>query len=223
MNLSDDVLYQCAPKARDLWLNAAIDSTEAFEHEFSKRFQRKMQKLIKQQRRPMSQLKRVAVFILISAALTFSGLMTVDAYRAKVIEVIIDIYERFTTFGYQSDAQGNNHGLGNIHFAYMPDGFAELEREEYEFSRYLYFEHSDGDYIEFEQVLVDENTVHTQALDTEDAIIERFLLNGEEATAVTKRSETTVLWLFDGYVCRLQGSVEVDELKEISKNIKIFF
>lgn len=51
MEITEEMLYKCAPKAEELWLSSLPPDDQIPEHNFSQRFERKMKKLIRKQRR----------------------------------------------------------------------------------------------------------------------------------------------------------------------------
>ena len=51
MKITDSDLYQSVPKAEDLWLSRLPSDEKIPEHTFSRRFERKMKRLIREQRR----------------------------------------------------------------------------------------------------------------------------------------------------------------------------
>ena len=67
MKLSEEMLYEHARKAEELWLNSLPSDDKIPEHRFSNKFERKMRKLIRSQRRSpglnqfLSASKRIAV------------------------------------------------------------------------------------------------------------------------------------------------------------------
>ena len=67
MKLSEEMLYEHARKAEELWLNSLLSDDKIPEHRFSNKFERKMRKLIRSQRRSpglnqfLSASKRIAV------------------------------------------------------------------------------------------------------------------------------------------------------------------
>lgn len=71
MQITDDMLYQHAPEVRDLWLSTLPSDADIPEHKFSRRFERKMKRLIREQRRSpqvnrvIRGLRRVAAIILV--------------------------------------------------------------------------------------------------------------------------------------------------------------
>lgn len=151
MEITEEMLYKYAPKAEKLWLNSLPPDDQIPEHQFSRRFERKMKKLIRDQRRSpsMRQFMRIArqtaAVILIVVSLSFSCLMTVEAYRAKFIEVVTEVFYDLTHFTFLSSWSGDV-GLGKIEFGYLPDGMAEVQRETFEETQgqTIYFEDDQG-------------------------------------------------------------------------------
>ncbi|WP_459689742.1 hypothetical protein, partial [Agathobaculum sp. TL06] len=91
MRIAADSLYESILEAQEIWLNSLSDLNTLPEHKFSSKFNRKMEKLIRQSRRPrwanniLFYCKRVAIIIFVLFTVTFSGMMTVDAYREMFI------------------------------------------------------------------------------------------------------------------------------------------
>ena len=137
MEITEEMLYKYAPAAEKLWLGSLPPDDQIPEHQFSQRFERKMKKLIRYQRHSpsMRQFMRIArqtaVVILVVVSLSFSCLMTVEAYRAKFIEVVTEVFYDLTHFTFFSSWSGDI-GLGEIKFGYLPDGMVEVQRESYE-------------------------------------------------------------------------------------------
>ena len=130
MEITEEMLYKYAPAAEKLWLGSLPPDDQIPEHQFSQRFERKMKKLIRYQRHSpsMRQFMRIArqtaVVILVVVSLSFSCLMTVEAYRAKFIEVVTEVFYDLTHFTFFSSWSGDI-GLGEIKFGYLPDGMVE--------------------------------------------------------------------------------------------------
>ncbi len=137
MEITEEMLYKYAPKAEKLWLDSLPPDDQIPEHQFSRRFERKMKKLIRDQRRSpsMRQFMRIArqtaAAILIVVSLSFSCLMTVEAYRAKFIEIVTEVFYDLTHFTFFS-SWSEDMGLGGIEFSYLPDGMAEVQRETFD-------------------------------------------------------------------------------------------
>ena len=134
MKITEEMLYKCAPKAEKLWLSSLPPDNQIPEHKFSRRFERKMRRLIREQRRSLPMRKalqiarQTAAAILIAATLSFSCLMTVEAYRAKFIEVITEVFYDLTHFSFFSSWHDDTE-LAEIEFSYLPEGINEVRRE----------------------------------------------------------------------------------------------
>ena len=95
MKVTNEMLFEHAAEARDIWLSTLPTDEDIPEIPTSKVFEKKMQKLIKEQRRTpktnkiLRYMKQTVAAILAVAILSFSGLMTVEAYREKVIEIVV--------------------------------------------------------------------------------------------------------------------------------------
>ena len=176
MEITEEMLYKYAPAAEKLWLGSLPPDDQIPEHQFSQRFERKMKKLIRYQRHSpsMRQFMRIArqtaVVILVVVSLSFSCLMTVEAYRAKFIEVVTEVFYDLTHFTFFSSWSGDI-GLGEIKFGYLPDGMVEVQRETFEKTQgqTIYFEDDHGYQIKISQTLLTDDTNSDLILDSEDA------------------------------------------------------
>lgn len=135
MKITDSQLYKYVPKAEKLWLSWLPTDEEIPEHIFSKRFERKMKRLIRNQRRTprirkiFLTAKRITAAVLVLTMLSFSGLMTVEAYREKFIEMITEVMDDLTHFKIFS-SWNESIRMGEIIFGYLHmkgkgDGFYE--------------------------------------------------------------------------------------------------
>ena len=94
MKITDDMLYHHAEAAREKWLSETLPP-QIPEHKFSGKFDRKMRKLIREQRhsaqfnRHIKLLQRIVAIFLLVCTVSFGGVMTVDAYREKIIETVV--------------------------------------------------------------------------------------------------------------------------------------
>ncbi len=105
-----------------------LDNEDIINYTFSERFMKRMNKLIKAQRKPYyflvnTALKRVAVAI-IAVSIMFSASMSVKAVREPVIEFIVEIYERFTKYFICDNAVYNPSKVYEL--TNLPDGY-EME------------------------------------------------------------------------------------------------
>lgn len=129
MQVTDELLYRYAPMAENLWISQLPSDEQIPVHNFSKRFEKRMRKLIKDQRRSPSMrhfvlmTKRVAAIALVISVLSFSCLMTVEAYRVKFIEIVTEVFNNTINFIITpKDSSGTGHvedvmlGFSSLHF-----------------------------------------------------------------------------------------------------------
>ena len=109
----DELLDRYAPEAGELWLSSLPNPAPG--HEFSPKFRRKVEKLLRRQRRSpavnaaLRYARRAAAFALVFLALSFSCRMTVDAaFRERVIQAVVQVFQDFTEFVYTSDSPGTS-------------------------------------------------------------------------------------------------------------------
>ena len=228
MKITDEMLYQHAPEARDLWLSTLPNDADIPEHKFSRRFERKMKRLIREQRQSprtnkiIRGLRRVAAIILVVGILSFSGLMTVEAYREKVIEVVVQVFHDLTNYQFASEKNDTAQSveLPEITFQYIPDGMEKIEDSIRDSFRYILYESKDGKFFELTQAVVITNSDYEKILDSENAETEEFYIGDSEAISNTKNGVTTILWTRDHVHYTLFGSIDQADLKIIAEKIK---
>lgn len=228
MKITDDMLYSSAPNAERLWLDTLPTREELPEHQFSKGFERKMNKLVRLQRRSpglnqfLSASKRIAVIALAMLTVSFSCLMCVEAYREKFIEVITEIFEELTQFSFSSSRTEKTE-LGEITLEYLPDGMLEVYREcnSKTHNQSIYFEDIEGRRIGIDQDIMVDGKQSTMILDTEDADVSMIDFNGYEATLIVKGEHTILMWEDDVSVILVSGDFPPDEIIRVASGIHV--
>lgn len=220
----DELLDRYAPEAGELWLSALPE--QAPEHEFSPKFRRKVEKLLRRQRRSpavnaaLRYGRRAAAFALVFLTLSFSCLMTVDAaFRERVIHAVVQVFPDFTEFVYTSDSSTVEEP-GNLVFTYLPEGMEEQAREQDELGFYVYMENLEGEFIELDQSLVENGTEMLLGLDTENAKVTYFEVHGVDAVGIEKGLDHTIHWTAGNFVYTLSGTIPMEEVKLIAEGIQ---
>lgn len=221
----DRLLEQYSAAAGESWLEESLPE-DIPEHTFSHKFQRRMDKLLRRQRRSpavraaLTYAKRAAIFVLAFVALSFSVRMTVDAaFRRQVLQVVVQVFSDFTEFRYTSDVKTDEQP-GELEFTYLPEGMVETDRELDTLGFYICWKNESGEFVELDQVLVDDNTDMKLYLDTEDAEITHFQVHGEEAMGIEKGLDHTVQWTEGQFVYTLSGTIPMEELKLVAEGIR---
>lgn len=220
----DRLLEQYSAAAGEFWLEENLPD-DIPEHTFSHKFQRNMNKLLRRQRRSpavraaLAYARRAAIFVLAFVALSFSVRMTVDAaFRQQVLRVVVQVFSDFTEFRYTSDVKTDEQP-GELEFTYLPEGMVETDRELDTLGFYICWKNKSGDFVELDQVLVDDNTDMELYLDTEDAEITHFQVHGEETIGIEKGLGHTIHWTEGQFVYTLFGTIPMEELKQVAEGI----
>lgn len=220
----DELLDRYAPEAGELWLSSLPNPAPG--HEFSPKFRRKVEKLLRRQRRSpavnaaLRYARRAAAFALVFLALSFSCRMTVDAaFRERVIQAVVQVFQDFTEFVYTSDSPAVEEP-GNLVFTYLPEGMEEQDREQDEVEFYVYYESPDGAFVELSQILVEDGTEVLLGLDTEDAKVTYFEVHGVDAVGIEKGLDHTIHWTEGNFVYTLSGTIPMEEVKLIAEGIQ---
>lgn len=223
MNITDAMLYEHAAEARDIWLDTLPADEEIPQHHFSNRFERKMKKLLKEQRHSLRTgqvlryIRRTVAVAMVMLVVVLSGLMTVKAYREKVIEIIVQVFNDLTDYRFSSNQTEDD--LPAITFGYIPDGMTESNTESYDGYYYVLYEDLDGNFFEFTQSVILPDDDYQKILDTEGATTEYFYIAGEEAVANSKNGDSTVIWSRQNALYHLFGNISLEDLKEIALQI----
>lgn len=222
----DRLLEQYSAAAGERWLEESLPE-DIPEYTFSHKFQRRMDKLLRRQRRSpavraaLTYARRAAIFVLAFVALSFSVRMTVDAaFRRQVLQVVVQVFSDFTEFRYTSDVKTDEQP-GELEFTYLPEGMVETDRELDTLGFYICWKNKSGEFVELDQVLVDDNTDMKLYLDTEDAEITHFQVHGEETIGIEKGLDHTVQWTEGQFVYTLSGTIPMEELEKVAEGIQI--
>lgn len=229
MRITEEQLYQYVPMAEAQMMAKIPKDEELPKHIFSKKFERKMKRLIRQQTRtPQVQkmlltAKRVAIVVLLFSTLTFSCFMTVEAFRMKVIEIITDIFDDLTQFTFFSSSSNTQEKIGEFTFNYLPDGMTEISYDKVEEtqSQIVFFEDADGRQLQIDQQVVANGTDYDLILDTEEALSKTITVDGKEFYLITKGEWSAVIWDDGPYIFTVGGDLPPEEVIKIANGIDI--
>ena len=229
MKITDEMLFEHAAEARDIWLRTLPTDEDIPEIQTSKSFEKKMQKLIKEQRRTpkmnkiLRYTKQTVAAVLAVMVISFGGLMTVEAYREKVIEIVVHVFHELTDYRFSSEKSGVDEiVLPEISFEYVPDGMREVEdRITGNNRRYILYERENGNFFELTQRPLTADGSHGKILDTEDSVYETEIINGNEVFFNEKSGQEIIFWTDDHILCSISGNIGMNELKLIAEKIKI--
>ena len=195
---------------------------DSIDFTFSERFNKKMSKLIKSQKKSYYFLintasKRVAVLLL--AVLTlFTASMSIKAIREPVVKFIVEVYESFTRYFFEGDTADEIDKEYTI--TKLPIGYSETNKFKGRNSITTIYEDENGNKIEFIQG-ISNNTEFN--LDFEHSNVQTIYIDNEKIELYEWDEMSCAFWKKDGYVLNLiynPDSVTTSEIEKVISNIK---
>lgn len=222
--VDDEFLYTHMPQAEALMLSHIPPEGE-LEHHFSRRFNRKMRALIKYEHRTPRMRKtvyRVKVAVAVFAvvfSLAFGAMMSVDAARTKIFEVMTKIFEELTSVRVSGNGGLGGHELEPIIPAYVPKGYNQTEQTNSETDCTIVYSDNGKRNIIYTQELL---TASERIFDTEDADVRTVQIDSQEVHLIIKESRDTcqLYWYDDQYLFWISGNhIESDNLLKMAESI----
>lgn len=194
------------------------------DHVFSDSFNKKMDKLIKRQRKPYYKLintagKRVACFIVLLLVASFTTVISVDAFRGAFKDFFMEI---FSTHSEISAVDDHNENVPqtiekNYDITYDLTGYDIIFDELDEFSRHIIYQKGDV-FIDYYQGVKSEFDF---GLNTEDAEITTLDMNGHEAIYYCdNRNYHHIIWDNGEYIIMLDSNIGKDGLISIANSVQ---
>ncbi|HGS9973407.1 DUF4367 domain-containing protein [Clostridioides difficile] len=225
-DITDDMLRESIPIATKIIIDD-LPSDDELNHVFSKGFERKMKKLIKQQKRSsltnkiIFYSKQTAIVFLIVLASLFTITMSSEALRSRFFRLVIRVYEDLTSFVFSTNEE-DNLSLKNKEPEYIPKGFKEVDRVDDFVITYRNDENIEIQYV------TDKISSNSIILDTENAKVKDIFVNGHKAKYIVKGTFLQLFWNDNNFIYLLNvdyqdsGESEFyeDILIKIAKSIK---
>ena len=190
---------------------------------FSEAFEKKMQKLIRAQKKSYFYLintvgKRVAIIILAIVISFTATTFGVKAIRESVIEFITETFEKFTKITVQNDEPNTQVVFVKTAPQYIPEGYVlekETESDAFYRIRYRNLDNISISYIQ----KINFGTIYNT--DTEDVEYEKININYFEGIKYVKNEINTVVFANESYLYTVSGRISFDELIKMAESIKI--
>ena len=228
--ITDDLLFKHCANVENFILEQIPDE-EDIDYEYPKEFEKKIKKIIKEEKRGpflnkiYSYTKKIAVVFIAFLISLFTITMSVEALRVKLFDMVKEVYEKFTIYKFKIDENDNKkvNFLEKKSINYLPNGFEEIDRAEYDND--ISVTYSDGeDYITFNYLLIENSNLY---IDTENAKINKVQINNFYADYIEKENKSRLVWqdeniLYDLKLDYTNKDKYLDiksELIKIAKNI----
>lgn len=192
---------------------------------FTPEFESRMTKLIIKDRRKSTfkkivlYSKRIALIFIITLGLLFGTLLFNSEVRAAVGGIIIEWYEKFTSFTFREEGiviEKKDWELG-----YLPQNYKLVKEETLGRITYIEFRNNFDEKIRFSYRPEDSNT--SISIDNENHTIERTQILGNEAFSAISEDEqfdNGLIWNMKSNTFDLWGKISVNELIKIAESIR---
>jgi len=212
---------------QEKWLSK-LPTDEAMEpYDFSSAFKKKMQKLIRVQRKPYYTFvntvgKRIAVIAIIVIMAMSGTVLSVKALRNPIVNFFIEVYEKFSRVVFQID-NPDESTLTEIeeYFTpqYIPEGYVLKTREELNMAYLCEYVNDDGSDLIYNQMLFNESKM---MIDTEGTVTEDIMINGIIGIFFNNKGYDNIIWNDGVYIYYISGFSELgkDELLKFAESIK---
>jgi hypothetical protein len=161
--------------------------------------------------------RSVAAVIVIAMALLFGALLLSPQVRASVSEVIIQWYEKFTSFTSGTNEQEN---LENLEFwpTYLPEGFSQHEVLQSGSINEISFSNTEGNDI----TLVYLESTGAIAINNEDVIYSTVTDNNivyHLFESKEKGTRSSIVWDMNGYRFTILSEYPIQELQKMAASV----
>ena len=188
----------------------------SIDYTFSEKFNKRMEKLIRSQKRVSWKLvnsvaKRVAVACIIMLTMLTTA-CSVKVIREPIVQFFTEIYETFAQYffvGSTTDAITHVYTIKEL-----PEGFKETNKIQDDVSVTTIYETESGDLISFAQTVTGE-TQHN--MDTEKDTVFTEEINGIEVNFYEAHDLKQAMWVNDDYYFKItcHGNVSMDNIKQM--------
>ena len=192
------------------------------EHRFSPEFEKKMEKLIRKQRRTENQppvfrtARKVAVILAICCTAAFSGLMTVEAFREQVLHFFTRKFTTHTEVEISAEGYDADDDMYVLELSYLPEGLAETKTMQAD--TVLATIYKNGAYfLNVSQHKLSEDGNWNMIFDTEDAETEFVEINGCRVWVIRKSGVIQMAWPIENAYITLCGNLPWEEMEKIAE------
>lgn len=200
--------------------NAELPGEDEIEWEFSEKFEKSMDKLIRKNNRIRLSTRRTVtkglLAALIASIVIFAALMSVTASREPIIEFVKKIFPQFNEITLNEASVPPVDTIETEYtLSYLPDGFVLDTYQKSDYSVFSIWKNEAGEKIVFSQKLIDLNS----AIDNE-SVYSELELNGLKAYWTEDEYGGTLRWSDSDYcfVIKVSSSIKSD-IMTLQKNV----
>lgn len=195
---------------------------KSINYNFSDRFNNRMEKLIKAQRKPywkfISTASKRAAVIFVAILTLFTAAFSVKAIREPIIKFIKQVYESFTQYSFDGDTVETINKEYTI--TKMLDGYEQIDKLTSDNTIATTYKNELGDTIIFTQMTTEYSTGYL--VDNESGEQYTETVDGIEIDFKEWYDTKTAIWANDGYVFSIDciGNISFEDIQQIIRTIK---
>ena len=199
---------------------AYVDNIEEIDYNFSEKYIKSKEKLIKKLGRPywkyVNTVAKKAAIIIVALIIAFSSLMTVDAIREKFVSFVYKIYNTFTQISY-NDTLDSNSIETNYTFTNVPIAYEKHTTILTESANSYYWINKRNKLIVLTQV--EESNLHQ--FNSEHGKLFERIINDTPCLICKDPNQYYCYWEFDGYRFELIYPLDLGEefMSEVVGNL----
>lgn len=190
---------------------------KSINYKFSDRFNNRMEKLIKSQRKPywkfISTASKRAAVIIVAVLTLFTAAFSVEAIREPIIKFIKQVYESFTHYSFDGDIV--EIITKEYAITQMLDGYEQIDKIANDNSVVTTYRNAVGDSIIFSQMTTEHSAGYF--VDNESGDLYAETVDGIKVEFKEWYDTKTAIWTNDGYVFTINctGNISFDEIKQM--------
>lgn len=195
---------------------------------FRERLERSLQDKRNKERRlsHIKVLQRAAVILLVLSSVLAVSLFSVDAFRVRFFNLLIETKPEYTEFRLEEKNGGSDGDQGNGAQSvdwpnsyiptYVPEGYSVESSENYDSMKLILFQNAEGKIIDYAQYSESVSFNY----DTEDAVLQDITVNGEAGMLVVKGENYSIIWKHESSIFVVRTQIDEQETLKIAENIK---
>jgi len=222
MIINEAYLYKYMPEAERCLLSL-IPPDEELQHKFSRRFERKMRALIKYERRTPWERKfyrnlklgfAIAAVVLL---VVFGSAMSVKAYRFRVVEFFVQIFEELTSYSVKEE-KPEGVKMVPVEPSYVPEGYVVTLNVTSYSEHFIWYENAQGEEIHYNQATASSGV---RLWDTEVSVTDELTIGKQKVSVVETDKNRALYWKDKEYVYSILGprTLELDELLKMARSV----
>ncbi len=190
---------------------------------FSEAFEKKMQKLIRVQKKSYFYMintvaKRVALIVLAIIITLTTTAFSVKAIREAIIEFFVETFTTHSEVSVEGEEIPIYTEFERVEPQYLPDGFILSRDLSEKYTCYIVYIDSEANTICYSQNINDGTPF---AVDTEDVDFETIYINGLEGIIYENKDINRITFGDEKYFYDIYGQISMDELQKIAESIPL--